>query len=297
MGYSITQGFRNIWRNKMFSLASIATMAACIFLFGIMFIMVLNLRAMVAEAESGVTITVFFDEGTSDARIQEIGQEINARDEVTQIEFVSAEEALQQYIDEYMGGSEEAAQGLGDENPLANSANFVIYVDDVANQGTLAAYIETIDGVRQVNQSVVAANILSDFNKLLAYVSIAVLVILLGVAIFLISNTIRVGITVRSEEIAIMKLIGASNLFIRAPFMVEGIIIGLMGSVIPLLLLYFLYQKIIDYITGTFTFLSDLIHFIPVATVYVYLVPVALVLGAGIGFFGSIITMRKHLKV
>jgi cell division transport system permease protein len=297
MFYSIGQGIKNIWRNKMFSLASIATMAANIFLFGLIFILVLNVRSMVHEAESGVTITVFFDEGTSDERIQEIGQEILARDEVTDIVYVSAEEALQQYIDEYMNGSEEASKGLESANPLANSANYEVYMQDISQQGELASYIESLDGVRQVNQSVIAANILSDFNKLIGYVSIAVMVILLGVAVFLISNTIRVGIAVRSEEIGIMKLIGASNLFIRAPFLIEGMIIGLIGSVIPLVIIYFLYQKIITYVLSNFVFLSDIINFIPVHTAYVYLAPIALLLGAGIGLLGSLITIRKHLNV
>jgi cell division transport system permease protein len=297
MFYSIGQGIKNIWRNKMFSLASIATMAANIFLFGLIFILVLNVRSMVHEAESGVTITVFFEEGTSDERIQEIGQEILARDEVTDIVYVSAEEALQQYIDEYMNGSEEAAKGLESANPLANSANYEVYMQDISQQGELATYIESLDGVRQVNQSVIAANILSDFNTLIGYVSIAVMVILLGVAVFLISNTIRVGIAVRSEEIGIMKLIGASNLFIRAPFLIEGMIIGLIGSVIPLVIIYFLYQKIITYVLSNFVFLSDIINFIPVHTAYMYLAPIALLLGAGIGLLGSLITIRKHLNV
>ncbi len=281
----------------MFSIASIATMAACIFLFGLIFSMVINVRQMVKEAESGVTITVFFDEGISQDQIDKIGQEIQARPEVTKIKYVSAEEALQQYVDEYMNGSEEAAQGLGDDNPLANSANYEVYMDDISQQSELASYIESLDGVRQVNQSVLAANILSDFNRLAAYVAIAIMAILLGVAVFLISNTVRIGIAVRSDEIAIMKLIGASNHFINAPFIVEGIVIGMTGSIIPLVILYFLYNKIVTYILGHFVFLSDVINFVPAGHVFVYLVPVSLILGAGIGFIGSQITIHRHMNV
>ena len=295
--YVLEQGIKNIWRNKLFSLASVATMAACIFLFGLIFSLLLNFRQMIYEAESGVTITVFFDEGITDEQIEEIGTQIAARAEVSKIEYISAEEALQQYIDEYMNGSEEAAEGLAEDNPLADSANFEIYLNDISMQSTLASYIEGLDGVRQVNQSVIAANILSDFNKLVGYISAAIIIILIGVAIFLINNTVSIGIAVRSEEIAIMKLIGASDWFVRGPFLVEGMLIGLIGSILPLLILYLLYVRIVGYIAKTFEFLAEILTFLPVGTVFLYLVPVGLLLGVGIGFLGSVLTVRRHLDV
>ena len=295
--YCLKQGLTNIWKNKMFSLASIATMSACIFLFGIIFSVVMNFQETMRDAEQSVTITVFFDEGISDAKIKTIGEEIKERAEVEKIEYVSAEEALQQYIDEYLNGSEEAAEGLEEDNPLANSANYEVYLNDISMQSSLAKYISELDGVRQVNQSVVAANILSDFNKLVGYISVAIILILLAVAVFLINNTIAVGITVRKEEIAIMKLIGATDLFIRAPFIVEGMLIGLMGSIIPLLILNYLYKGVTGYIGNNFSFLSDILVFLSSGKVFSYLIPVALILGVGIGLLGSIITLRKHLDV
>ena len=295
--YCLKQGLMNIWKNKIFSLASIATMSACIFLFGIIFSVVMNFQETMRDAEQSVTITVFFDEGISDEKIESIGDEIGKRAEVADLVYVSAEEALQQYIDEYLGGSEEAAAGLEEDNPLVNSANYEVYLNDISMQSSLASYIEGLDGVRQVNQSVVAANILSDFNKLVGYISVAIILILLGVAIFLINNTIAVGITVRKEEIAIMKLIGATDLFIRVPFLIEGMLIGLLGSVIPLVILHYLYNGVTNYIEGNFNFLSDILVFMSTGKVFSYLVPVALILGVGIGFLGSILTMRKHLDV
>ena len=141
------------------------------------------------------------------------------------------------------------------------------------------------------------ANTLSDFNKLIGYVSAAIIIILLMVAVFLISNTITVGIGVRREEIEIMKLIGATDYFVRAPFIVEGIFIGMIGSVIPLVILYLMYGKVIGYIIERFVFLNNVLKFLPVQTVFKTLVPVALILGVGIGFLGSRITIRKHLSV
>ena len=164
-------------------------------------------------------------------------------------------------------------------------------------QQTLVTYLQSVDGIREVKQLAVVANTLTDFNKLIGYVSAGIIIILLGVAVFLISNTITVGISVRREEIGIMKLIGATDYFVRAPFVVEGIVIGLIGAAIPLGILYVLYGRIIDYIGEKFSFISNMMKFLPVDEVFHTLVPVALILGVGIGFIGSRITIRKHLKV
>ncbi len=107
-------------------------------------------------------------------------------------------------------------------------------MNDISMQQTLVTYLQSVDGIREVKQSAVVANTLTDFNKLIGYVSAGIIIILLGVAVFLISNTITVGISVRREEIGIMKLIGATDYFVRAPFVVEGIVIGLIGAAIPL---------------------------------------------------------------
>ena len=164
-------------------------------------------------------------------------------------------------------------------------------------QQTLVTYLQSVDGIREVKQSAVVANTLTDFNKLIGYVSAGIIIILLGVAVFLISNTITVGISVRREEIGIMKLIGATDYFVRAPFVVEGIVIGLIGAAIPLGVLYFMYQKIIVYIAAKFNFIGSMIVFEPVKVVFRTLIPVGVILGAGIGFIGSQMTIRKHLKV
>ena len=155
----------------------------------------------------------------------------------------------------------------------------------------------SLDGVRRVNKSDLVVNMLSSVNVLVAYISVAIILILFGVSIFLISNTVAMGITVRKEEIAIMKYIGAKDFVVRSPFVIEGLIIGLVGALIPLGLLYVLYGKAVAYIMEKFAILNNIIDFLPVASVYRYLFPVGLGLGVGIGFLGSYFTVRKHLKV
>ena len=297
IAYTIKQGFRNIWRNKMFSLASIATMSACIFLFGLFFAIVTNFQAIVKEAESGVAVTVFFDEGITQEQIDKIGEEIGKRVEVSDYKFTSADEAWAEFKEEYFKGSEEAAAGFADDNPLANSASYEIFMNDISMQSVLVDYLQGLDGVREVRQSEAVANTLSDFNGLIGYISVGIILILFLVATFLISNTVTTGITVRKDEIAIMKLIGATDYFVRAPFIVEGVMIGLIGAILPLAFLYVLYTKVIVYIGDKFSFLSTLISFVSAKEVFHTLVPVALILGVGIGFLGSKITIRKHLKV
>lgn len=299
LGYSIKQGVKNIWRNKMFSLASIATMGACIFLFGIFFAVVINFNYIVKNAETDVSMTVFFNEDADQATIDEIGTEIRAKtDVVKECKYVSADETWENFAKQYFEGKEEYKDGFKpNDNPLATSAHYEVYVYQVETQDALAEYIRSLDGVREVKQAEGATTTLTTMNRVIGYVSIAIILILLAVSVFLISNTVTIGISVRKEEIGIMKLIGATDYFVRAPFVVEGIVIGLIGAAIPLGILYVLYEKIILYIGDKFKFISNMIQFLSVDQVFHTLVPVALLLGVGIGFIGSRITIRKHLKV
>lgn len=291
--YTIRQGFRNIFRNKLFSLASIATITACLFLFGVFYAIVLNLQNMVRTAEEGVSVTVFFEEDTDDVTIQNIGDRILERVEVSRVEFVSADEAWEGFREEYLG---EYADGFT-ENPLEGSANYEVYLSDVSMQSDLVTYLQSIPEVRKINQSQSTADMLTGFNSLIGYISAGIILILFGVSIFLISNTVTIGINVRKEEISIMKYIGATDFFVRFPFVVEGMIIGLVGAAIPLAIIYFLYNEVVTYVLSRFSILTPLLAFLPVTEVFKLLLPVSLGIGVGIGFIGSFTTVRKHLKV
>ena len=291
------QGVKNIGRNKMFSIASIATMAACIFLFGLFYSIVINFNYIVEKAEEGVAITVFFEEDATQSQKDKIGDELKTADGVLEVKYISADEAWDKFKGDYFGESGDLAEGFKSDNPLANSDNYEVYMEDVSKQKDVVAFAEGLEGVRKVNKSDVVAKTLTSVNKLVGYVSVAIIAILLAVSIFLISNTVTMGITVRREEIAIMKYIGAKDGFVRAPFVIEGLIIGAVGAVIPLVMLYFMYDKAISYIMTRFSLLNNIVDFLPVATVYKTLLPVGIVLGVGIGFLGSFFTIRKHLKV
>ena len=200
-------------------------------------------------------------------------------------------------LSDRFGESSDLAEGFKNDNPLAGSDNYEVYMTDVASQKKLVSFAESLDGVRKVNKSDTVANTLNSVNKLVWYVSVVIIAILLAVSIFLISNTVTMGITVRREEIAIMKYIGAKDGFVRAPFIIEGILIGLVGAAIPLGILYVLYNRAITYILTKFSLLNNILDFLPVGQVYKTLLPVGLLLGIGIGFVGSFFTIRKHLRV
>ncbi len=291
--YTLRQGVRNIFRNKWFSLASIATISACLFLFGIFYAIIMNFQHVVKTAEEGLSVTVFFNEGTSDLRIAEIGDLIRLRTEVSEVKFVSADEAWEwfkgKYLGEYTGGFP--------TNPLENFANYEVYLSDAAMQDVLVTYLQSIPDVRTVKYSDVTASALSGINLIIAYVSLGIIVILLAVSIFLISNTVTIGISVRQEEIGIMKYIGATDFFVRAPFVIEGMLIGAVGAGIPLCIIYVLYNKVVQNAAGSFPMLSQLLSFLTVEEIFSVLTPVSLGMGIGIGFLGSFTTVRKHLQV
>ena len=297
IAFSINQGFRNIKRNLMFSLASVSTICACIFLIGMFYAIIENFQYIVDNAQKQVGITVFFDEGISKKNIKKIGERIKEREEVDSITFISAEDAWEDFKDNYFGDSPELAEGFKDDNPLINSESYEIFLNDLEKEDEFVDYVKGLAGVRKVNYSEKTSTTITDFGRLLGYVSIGIIGILLAVGIFLISNTVMIGIAVRKEEIKIMKLTGATNFFVRSPFIVEGVVIGLIGASIPLVVIYLIYKKAVVYILGRFQGLSKLVVFLPARDVFMVLIPMALAIGAGIGLVGSYISIRKHLKV
>ena len=291
--YTIGQGFKNLTRNRWYTLASMATITTCLFLFGIFYSIVANFQHMVLTAEKGVSVTVLFNKGVTEDMILVIKSALEKRPEVEHIDYTSPEEAWEEFKVGYLG---EFADGFT-ENPLEDSASLSIYLNDVSMQPALVSYLESLPDVRQVNRSELTAAMLSGANSLIALVSIGVIALLLLVSVFLISNTVTIGISVRQEEINIMKYIGATDFFVRAPFVIEGILIGFIGSLIPLILIYFLYNQVILYVHDNFAILMNLLEFLPVRVIFETLLPVSVLIGVGIGFFGSFTTVRKHLRV
>ena len=286
---------RNVW----FSLASTAIVSACIFLFCVFFSIITNIEYMVTMAETTMGITVFFDEELSEAEIQALGEQIKSDKAslIKDMNFISASEAWNSFQTDYFGEEADLAEGFAEDNPLAGSASYEIFLKNISSQDDMVKYLETLNGVRKVNYSSTAAAGLTSFNRILAMLFGAIIIMLLAVAVFLISNTISVAAEFRKNENKIMRLIGATNFMIRAPFVVEGMMIGLVGAAIPLAAMYFLYLNTVEYVTEKFRLLSGLIRFLPVGQVYPEMAAISLALGGGLGFIVSFMTIRKHLRV
>lgn len=290
--YCLKQGLRNVFRNKWFSLATIATISACLFLFGLLYSILMNVQHMVKSSQDIMCVTAFLEENTSDERVQEIYNMLERREDVREFRYLSADQAWEEYkveLGEYASDIK--------ENPLYDCAHFEVYVEDVAHQPALVSFLENLANVRKVNSAALTAQALTGLNSIIGYVSVGIIAILFAVSIFLISNTVTIGISVRKEEIQIMKYIGATDFFVRAPFVIEGILIGLIGSLIPLAGVYVIYNEAMLFVAESFSYLSQIMQFLDVREIFSNLVPVCIGLGVGIGFLGSFTTVRKHLSV
>ena len=295
--YGLKQGIKSIIQNKIFSLAAIGTITACLFLLGVFYSLLTNFQHMVYNAESTVGIIVFFDENATQAQISSIGQQIKARKEVERVDYVSADEAWNRFKSEILEDQQEMVSVFGNDNPLANSSSYEVYLKDVTKQSEMVSFIESLSGVRKVNSAQEAATGFGSFNMLVGYVSVSIILLLILVSVFLIYSAVDMGINVRKDEIAIMKLIGATDLFVRLPFIVEGLTMGIIGAAIPLVITGVLYDNVVRFIVSHFSVLSGWLAFVSTEEVFRVLIPLCLGIGVGIGVIGSTMSVRKHLHV
>ena len=296
--YCLKQGLKNIYRNRTFSLASVATITCCLFLFGVFFCILINFQDIVKTAETSVGVSVFFNDDVTEERIMEIKAMVELRDEVESVRYISSDEAWEEFSKIYFeDGDKGVLENLDIDNPLADSESLTIYLKDTSKQSELINSLQQMPEVRRINASQTVAEGFTNFSRLIGYASIGIIAILIAVAVFLISNTVMIGITVRKEEIAIMKYIGATDMFVKGPFLVEGIIIGLVGSAIPVAILRVLYVKVVELVNLHLASLQNIMKFTSVNRVFGMLIPISLAIGLGIGFIGSYITLRKHIRV
>jgi len=281
---------RSIWRNGWLSFASVVTVAISLFILGATSLLVLNVNHLAGNLESGVEMTVFLHNNTSADQARALGRQLQALPGVAQVEFVSKEQALAQ-IRQSMGAQAGLLSGLDQDNPLPDA--YKVKAVDAADIPALAAQVEHMPGVDQVRygQGVV--------EKLLAVthwlrLSGLVLMILIGIsAIFLIATTIRVSVHARRYEIGIMKFLGATNWFVRSPFLMEGVALGFAGSLLAGAGVYLGYS----YVTTALEIALPFIQLVDDPVTLAAVVGGLLLLGMLIGAAGSLFSMRRYLKV
>ena len=296
----LKDGCKGILRNGLMSLASIGTIAACLFILGLTFCIVRNVQQFTNDLGNSLGIVVFLQEGVTEEQGKSLAEELNARDEVKGARYISPDEAwlsFKQTLEKETGLNSDILSELDQDNPLANCANIEVYLYDAQSQESFVEYLETSSAVRSVKYSNEAADMLSSFSKLVTYVGLALIAILIFIAVLLIVNTIKLSVYIRRYEINIMKYIGARDSFVKLPSIVEGVIIGLIGAVVPGCLIYFAYYYVVEIINERFSSVSYLFNFLSVNAIMQTLIPLFLILGVLVGIIGSSISIRKHLKV
>ncbi len=297
--YLLKSGFKNLYHNRLMSAASIGVLVACMMLIGGAALLSLNVRNIVGQAGEENEVVAFLEEGLSEEEIEDIGTQINKLGNIEEIDYISKEEALEieQGKDKWGG----LLDGLtAEDNPLP--ASYRIHLVDITENKLLRTCekIGQIEGIEEYNAPYKEATILTDLQNAVTIVGFVVVVILVAVSIMIISNTIKITVFSRSKEIYIMKLVGATDTFIRLPFMIEGILIGMIAAAIAFGILWGGYDYAIDAIlqNGNTSWLSitkdNLVKFEDVG---LYLFGTFAALGAGLGWLGSIFFVRKHLKV
>jgi cell division transport system permease protein len=292
-GYNIKECFKNLWRNRMMSVASISSVAATLMILGIIFVLIVNISAMTQVAKDQFdTVQVYLDDDLAIEDIENIGTQIFQLQGVKDVIFEAKEDALEKMkLDWDQNGY--LLDGL-ESNPLPNS--YIIVLDDINYANYIVNSIEAYEGIEEVKYyQEVIENIIT-ITDVIRRVGLFIMVVLIGISTFIISNTIKIAVHARRREINIMKYVGATNWFIRGPFLLEGIILGILGAALASIAIYFAYKYSYDAIMEQFyMFISA--YLIRAQVMIKDVVFLFVVIGSGIGALGSIASLRKYLDV
>ncbi len=296
----LKQGLQGIWRNRLMVLASVCTVSACLFILGIVYCLVANVQQFTEDLDDSLGIIAFLSENVKEESVPELVAQISAIEGVKEVTYVSADEAWESFK-ESMGFSDQLGEDtiakLDRDNPLSNSASLEIYLYEAADQDNFVAQLQTMPQIRSIRYAAEAADVLANLSSMITWGGMALILLLVFIAVLLISNTIKLSVFVRRTEIGIMKYIGAKDSFVKIPFIVEGMIIGVLGAILPAVLIYFSYGSIVDFVVQQFNTFTQLIHFIGANTILLQLIPIFLAVGIVVGVVGSTLSLRKYLKV
>lgn len=292
--YLIGEGFRNVFKNKKSTAASLMIMCATMIIFGIFFIIGENINYFVAEIESAQGIQVYINNDATDEEIKEIGDKIRALDGVNTTDFVSKEAALNQMKEKFKE-KEYLLEGYEENNIFP--ASYVVTLTDLTLSSQVQEEISKIDNIKKITSRDETVSTLIDLANGVKIVTGVILALLIIISIFIIANTIKLTVHARRKEISIMKYVGATNGFIRWPFVVEGIIIGILAGILSLGLVGGVYSVIAEKMVNTEFMQVIGMSLVSFSDMFSLIVVVYMILGIGIGVLGSMISMRKYLKV
>ena len=290
IGYLTREGFKNIWLNRLMSVASISVLLSCLVMMGIAFMIIVNMQAIITNIEDSNVIVAFVDDNASDEIVEKVRHDLMKLENVKDCEFVSKEEAFEEQL-KNLGGDSTLFEGM--ENPLPDS--YRVILDDIDKFDNTLRRIKKVDNIQSVREDRELSQQVASIRETVTLISIGVIVLLLIVSLFIISNTIKITMFSRRLEIKIMKSVGATAWFIRWPFMVEGMALGTISGLLSLGVVWGVYEIVAHSIGNTFSlFMSGgLVSFADyVLIIFAAFMAVGIVTGA----FGSAVSIRKYLK-
>lgn len=289
-GYLIREGFRSITKHGFMSFASVTVIMACLIIMGSVSLLSVNIDALIKDLENQNEVVAFVDESISDENeARKIGAALEAVDNVSSVEFVSRDDAMDNFMSKY---DSELMEGI-DETVFRH--RFVIHLTDIALMAQTKADLEGVSGIVKVNAHLDYANSFVTIRNVVSVVSLVLIVMLVFVSVFIMSNTIKLATFGRREEIAIMKMVGATNSFIRLPFIIEGLALGIMGGCLAFLAEWGVYQLLTGKLVGTLT--GSFITVVPFSSVALTVFVLYVGTGIMVGVFGGINAIRNYLKV
>lgn len=292
--YYIREGFSNLIKNRLMSVASIMVVAVCIFMVTVSYSISRNIDYILEQIENSIGISAFAQDNLETSKLPEIMKSIEAIDHVVNVKYISPAEGLEKMKEDF-GEDGNILDGYIDDNPL--SASFEITVDQAEYQKEVVQKLEGLSGIRKVRHALSITDILINASKVIHIISIVLIAVLCIISLVIIVNTIKLAVYIRRTEINIMKYVGATDWFIRWPFVIEGTLIGIIGSIIPISICILSYGSIIDKIYVKFPIIKQLVEFKPFGEIFPVIVPIAIVVGIIIGTFGSLFSVHKHLQV
>ena len=295
LGYLIGEGFSNVFKNKKSTGASLMIMCATMIIFGIFLMLGENINHFVKEIESAQGIQVFIKNEATQDQVEELGEKIRNLDGVSTTQFVSKEDALNQ-MKEKFGDKQDLLDGYEGENNIF-TASYVVTLTDLNQSKSIQDQILTFENVKKITSKDETVTTLIDLANGIKIVTGVILALLIIISIFIISNTIKLTVHARRKEISIMKYVGATNGFIRWPFIVEGMIIGLIASAISIVIVGIAYSFVAKQLVNSQFMQVINMSLISFGDMFNSIILVYMLLGIGIGALGSVISMRKYLKV
>ena len=293
--YFLKEGFSGLKKNLLMTVASIIAVAACISIMSFSYCVVSNLQYMLDQMEDSIGISVFLKGDLTSEDIENMKTTISGLDHVTNVTYISPADALDQLKDQW-GADEDIFICLDDtNNPLSHS--FQVELDQIESQDAVLAELQKIEGVDKVEYGQSLSEMLMSVSNVFQVAGILVMLVLGVISVMIIINTIRISVMNRRVEINIMKYVGATDWFIRWPFIIEGIIIGLIGAVLPMLVGMPMYGKTVSLFYNHIPFVENFVRFRVVGDVFSFVLPAALIFGILLGVVGSVTSIRKHLQV